>query len=293
MELTSEQQSFSAKVGELVNEAAVFARRFGDSSSADPAKGSQADDEIYHHSEVGTTHPWGPKPVEDAYNVAAVLYAGAGQYLRSLRQLFNDDMVLFGFQAVTRALLEAAARSWWVLDPEKTVRERVERAYEERWYSFLEMQKVANAAGGAFKQQVAKDNVLRLQAAELGLPERTDRGSPFCRFRGFGTPRPDSTKLVPDLLKTLGMPRFAGAGHRMAACSSGRGDPRRCDRPALARQLACSSGRCKHGLRHGRALRTGEGHLQLRAPLHRGHLAPARRRARIDRRPPGHRHRDR
>lgn len=200
-----EQRSFAAGVGELVDEVVNFARQFGETADADPLAGSRANQELNHHEEVGPRGPWGRKPVEDAYNVAALLYGGAGQYLRALRQLLHDDMVLFGFQAITRALLEAAARSWWILDPECSVRQRVERAYEERYYSFSELQKVADTAGGDLARQVANDTRLRVEAAELGLQERTEKNLPLRRPLGVGTPRPSSTDLVSALLSHVGV----------------------------------------------------------------------------------------
>ena len=141
------QQSFASRVGEILQEVIEFARTLSDAAEADPVEGSQAYEELNFNEEVGPKGPWGRKPVEHTYTTAALLYAAAGQYLRSLRQLLNDDIALFGFQVITRALLEAAARSWWILDPACSVRERVERAYDEQYYSFDELRKVAPAMG--------------------------------------------------------------------------------------------------------------------------------------------------
>lgn len=146
--LNDQQRSFVTKVREILDEAVTFAEGFSDSSDIEPKAGCQADRELNQHNEVGLQGAWGREPVERAYNIASMLYGAAGQYLRAFTQLLNDNMVLFGFQTVTRALLEAAARSWWVLDPACTVRERVERAYVELYYSFGEMKKVAQAIWG-------------------------------------------------------------------------------------------------------------------------------------------------
>ena len=202
---TSGRSSFASSVGEVIGEVATFAQQFGETADADPLPGSQGDQELNHNEETGPSGPWGRRPVERAYNTAALLYAAAGQYLRALRQLLNDDIALFGFQAITRALLEAAARSWWILDPEQTVRQRVERAYDELYYSFHEMQKVANVIGGDLARQVAEDVRLRAEAVALGLPERTQRSSPFRRPLGIGIVRPVNTDLVPALLSCMGI----------------------------------------------------------------------------------------
>lgn len=203
--LNQEQRSFVGAVEAVVNEVVTFAEEFSDAMDVEPDAGSQADRELNNHNEVGPKGPWGRKPVEDAYNVASVLYGAAGQYLRAFGQLLNDDVVLFGFQAITRALLEAAARSWWVLDPACTVRERVERAYVERYYSFSEMKKVAQAIGGDLVLQVERDTHLQVETVALGLRERTKKGSPLGPPSGVGVHRPDSVDLVSDLLKDVGV----------------------------------------------------------------------------------------
>ncbi len=190
------QQSFSPRVGEILQEVITFARNLSDATEADPVAGSQADDELNFNHVMGMKGPWGRPPVEHAYTTAALLYAAAGQYLRSLRQLLNDDIALFGFQVITRALLEAAARSWWILDPTCSVRERVERAYDEQYYSFAELRKLAVAMGGNFASQVSNDMRLRADVAELGLHERTEKNAPFARPIGVGSARLKATQVV-------------------------------------------------------------------------------------------------
>ena len=85
------QPSFAARLGDLLQEVIAFARGLSDTSNADPVVGSQADDELNSNQEVGPRGPWGRAPVEHAFTTAALLYGAAGQYLRSLRQLLNDE----------------------------------------------------------------------------------------------------------------------------------------------------------------------------------------------------------
>jgi len=199
------QQSFAARAGEILQEVIDFARKVSDATEAYPARGSQADDELNFNQEIGQNGPWGRSPVEHAYTTAALLYAAAGQYLRSLRQLLNDDIALFGFQVIARALLEAAARSWWILDPTCSVRERVERAYDEQYYSFNELRKFACVMGGEFASQVSSDVRLRADAAELGLHERTEKNAPFARPIGVGSARLNATRVVAALTSHVEM----------------------------------------------------------------------------------------
>jgi len=197
------QQSFAARLGELLQEVIEFARGLSDAADADPVAGSQADSELNFNQEMGPKGPWGRAPVEHAYTTASLLYGAAGQYLRSLRQLLNDDIALFGFQVIARALLEAAARSWWILDPTCSVRERVERAYDEQYYSFNELRKLADVMGGEFANQVRSDVRLRVDVAELGLDERTEKNASFGRPIGVGSPRLKATEVVAALTSHL------------------------------------------------------------------------------------------
>lgn len=197
------QQSFAASVGEIVEEVIKFALELSDATDADPVAGSQADRELNFNQETGPKGSWGRPPVERAFTTAALLYGAAGQYLRALRQLLNNDIALFGFQAVTRSLLEAAARSWWILDPVCSVRERVERAYDELYYSFDELRKYADSVGGDFANQVARDVRLRAEAAELGLHERIKKNAQFGRPIGVGSPRLTSTQVVAALMSDV------------------------------------------------------------------------------------------
>ncbi len=235
------QQSFAARVGEILQEVIKFARELSDATEADPVVGSQADDELNFNQEGGPKGPWGRSPVELAYTTAALLYAAAGQYLRSLRQLLNDDTALFGFQVITRALLEAAARSWWILDPACSVRERVERAYDEQYYSFDELRKLAAAMRGDFANQVSSDVRLRADAAELGLHERTEKNAPFARPTGVGSPRLNATQVVAALSSHVEIAdgerwyrTFSGIAHSALYAQIGYWEPVR--GPGVARE---------------------------------------------------------
>lgn len=235
------QQSFAANIGEIVQEVIEFARKLSNATEADPAVGSQADDELNFNQEMGLKGPWGRSPVEHAYTTAALLYAAAGQYLRSLRQLLNHDIALFGFQVITRALLEAAARSWWILDPTCSVRGRVERAYDEQYYSFDELRRLAVAMGGDFANQVSNDVRLRADAAELGLHERTEKNAPFGRPIGVGSPRLNATQVVMALTSHIEIAdgerwyrTFSGIAHSALYAQVGYWEPVR--DPGVARE---------------------------------------------------------
>jgi hypothetical protein len=109
-------------------------------------------------------------------------------------------MSLFGFQVVTRALVESAARSWWILAPEIEARQRVARAWVERWESLRELVRAAKAANQSVEGQVLG---FRAEAAALGLSEDYDAKH---RLKGFeGITRPGPTSLVPQFLSACGL----------------------------------------------------------------------------------------
>ena len=203
--MTTTGRSFTFDIGGLVEEAIGFARQFYEDNSGGLDSGSQAYREINQNLEVGPGGLWGKKPVEQAYNVASLLYGASNQYLRTLSNILSDEVPLFGFQAVTRALLEAAARSWWILDPSCSTRQRVERAYDELHYSFTEMQNAAKAKGGELESQLTKDHGLRTNAALLGLAEKNKKNSPLQPAVGFGERRDKPTNLVASFLSDLGL----------------------------------------------------------------------------------------
>jgi hypothetical protein len=203
--------TFASKISPILSDLLEFSRDFGAAASHGPESGSQADQEWHHNTETGPGGAWGRKPVEFAYAVAGTaLIPAAGQYLAALSQLLNDKMALFGFQAVVRSLVESAARSWWILDPNIGTRTRVERAYEERWYSLQELRKANNSV----KPEPLKTHenlmlTISADAAQLGLTERTDGEQELVNVRkivGYGRRRPNSTELIPDFLEPLGLP---------------------------------------------------------------------------------------
>lgn len=273
-------------VGELVEEAIDFARRTYDTGGAEPKPGSQAYRELNEHSEKGPEGHWGRRPIEQAYNVASLLYGASNQYLRTFRIILHGDVPLFGFQAVTRALLEAAGRSWWILDPDCGVRKRVERAYDELYYSYREMQNAARAKGGEFANAMKRETRLLIDAARLGLTQRTEKGSPFGRVVGIGEPRQTSTDLVALFLSDLELEDgefwyrllcgvvhsalYAQVGYWEIAPAGHTGVPRvQAQRPEAAiRQAAILCVSAYYGAIERHALLCGGGWEQLRAERH-------------------------
>ncbi len=191
------------RLAELCVGAYDFVTDFGESYGSDPEPGSQAEIEMHRNGIVGPDGPWRPSEVETAFTLAAAVFIGAaGQYLMALSQLLaQEEMALFGFQAVARPLAESAAHAWWLLDPGIGARERVARTATERWGSVVELGKAEVA--GEIDPAIHQTRVLdfRAKMAKLGLQEKLDRRGRLLGYEGH-TP-PELTTLVGDFLRSL------------------------------------------------------------------------------------------
>lgn len=179
----------------------------------DFAPGSQVEHEMLHNDEVRLdSSEWGSVPVEAAYSVGATTILAASYNLASLSQLLspNHELSLFGFQVVTRSIVEASARAWWLLDPKLSARQRVARSLTERLHSVRQSELAERAARRDIPAavSVSEDNVsaqlveLCAEAARLGL--REDRND-HDKLLGFeDARRTNATTLVRRFLDDIG-----------------------------------------------------------------------------------------
>jgi hypothetical protein len=168
------------------------------------AKGSQADREMFHNGIVGPKGPWPPQALDNAFTLAGAIFIGAaGQYLMGLSQLVTSPMALYGFQVVTRSLVESASHAWWVLDPQIEARERVARAAVERWYSVQELGKVERVSGREVLERDDRALNLRVQLAKLGLEEDVNNRGRLIGWEGVR--QPEATRVVTRFLSELGL----------------------------------------------------------------------------------------
>jgi len=198
------EANVAPRTSTILRDVMQFSEAFALAASATPEPGSQAEQEMYHHSEVGSNgKPWTPKPARTPYDVAGgLMLFAAGQYVASLAQQFTDEMSLFGFQASARSLVEVSARAWWILAPEIGIRERVTRSFVEQWYSLEELSKVDVAGGRPTSEHDARALRFRTDVALLGIDEKRDGKE---RLIGFGgLTRPASTELIPKFLGSFG-----------------------------------------------------------------------------------------
>jgi hypothetical protein len=190
--------------GELCIEAYEFAAGCSVEIGPEPRPESVAYKEIHSSSIAGSNGNWKGETVLSAYSIAnAIFISAAGEYLLTLGTLLKAESVSsFGFQVVTRSLVECAARAWWILDPHIGPRERVIRCRSERFDSIIEHDKLTSA--GNSRETSVSDTQIRFRAetAKLGIEEvKNGKG----RFKNFeNVLRPTNTEAVSAFLRSRG-----------------------------------------------------------------------------------------
>jgi hypothetical protein len=98
-------------------------------------------------------------PAYDALSCASMVLGGAQDHLRGLESLLVAESSVYAPMTVARALLESAARAWWLLDPAIEARERISRALTERLKSLHEGAKIVRAMAEGSGQTKDLDHV--------------------------------------------------------------------------------------------------------------------------------------
>jgi hypothetical protein len=134
----------------------------------------------------------------DTLSAAAMVLGGAHDHVVGLHNLLDAQSSVYAPLTVARALLEGAARAWWLLDPTIDGRERACRVLTERLASLREAIKIEHAmTGGAGQAATARINHVADLARRHSLQVLNDnRGRPVA----VGAQRPSATDLVARLL---------------------------------------------------------------------------------------------
>jgi hypothetical protein len=88
--------------------------------------------ELHHGRALTGPEPWNPNPVAFATMLADSFLLTAEDHLRGLRAVLHDGTAMQAALSMSRVVVEAAARAWWLLDPGIDARTRVARAMTER-----------------------------------------------------------------------------------------------------------------------------------------------------------------
>lgn len=134
----------------------------------------------------------------DTLSCAAMVLGGAHDHVIGLENLLAAQSSTYAPHTVARALLEGAARAWWLLDPAIDGRERACRGFTERLASLHEAAKIERVAtGGIGQATTARIHHVADLARHHGLQVlNDDRGRPAA----VGAPRLSATVLVARLL---------------------------------------------------------------------------------------------
>lgn len=152
-------------------------------------------------AEAGPDHPWTANDIRAAYSVGSIALMTATQTLFSLSHLIRVDQQIaaYGFEVMSRSVIEASARAWWLYEPEIGVRARVARAKAVELFSVdegLKFQKKLKEPPvdhfGPVREVVLRD------AETLGLTPYLNKNEELVGFEGQR--RPNSTPIIEDLL---------------------------------------------------------------------------------------------
>jgi hypothetical protein len=201
-----------------------------DENKQEPAVGSIASAEIAT-DETGPGGPWGEEPALTAYSLATIANFAAADHLGCLATLVDSGGVagIFGPLVIARACIEASARSWWLLDRNITVRERVGRSFRIRIRSIDETVHLIDelllglhpGERDAGRNQLLDDreaqrvrrSALLSQAVARGIPLHYEKGVP----NGINVTMPKNDEVVGALLQDAG----AALGTALYALLSG------------------------------------------------------------------------
>lgn len=147
---------------------------------------------------------WGVDPVEGTRLFASVFMTSAHAGLEPLRRVLKPPSLAWAPYVLARSTLESSARAWWICDPDIEARERIERAWTEQLYGFLEYEKAYRALDNEeARQQVRSRWETLCDAAEAdGFTVINRNDAPI----GIGSARKTHTELARKLLA----PEFKG-----------------------------------------------------------------------------------
>jgi hypothetical protein len=151
---------------------------------------------------------WSDEPVADLLlGLVALQVTSAVEHLEALTRLLDDEPMVFAPATVTRAVLEAAGRCWWLLDPNLPLDQCLHRAITERLYGLWEDSKYPEAVGPKAVWERKIERILG-EAEARGI--RNGKGSTYVAPY-VGAKRPAATQLIRDL---LGSPELGSTLYR-------------------------------------------------------------------------------
>lgn len=164
------------------------------------APGSRADRERTW-TQLGVPTDKTARAVDTAYAAARLGLIAVTDHAASLARLISDPDLsgCLAVEAVARAAVETAARSWWLMEPGLAARERVARFLADQLFSAYQAEDMArrmNWPMGVAGISPAADQI-KAKCGELGLSYDASRSAPAVD----GQKRRGSTPLVAELMR--------------------------------------------------------------------------------------------
>jgi hypothetical protein len=187
----------AAIMNDVINYAGQHRNRFGE----EPTEGSAADLETRNAGEtISERRQFDIRATHE--QAAGICIQSAGYLLNSLIQLLRKDMALFGFQVVTRAIVETSVKAWWLVDPAASVDTRLARLYVDNLTNINEMAKVGRVGDTDARPVELRRRALAERAESAGVAPKYNSKS---QLIGFGeVSKPESTKMAGQFFEALG-----------------------------------------------------------------------------------------
>jgi hypothetical protein len=204
----------------VLREAVTAAAPYLNSPAWEPAAGSEGAAEVAA-TETGPDGPWGENPVRTTYALTHALMDAVLIHVRGLALLYIDEPPAMTTVTVARSAMEAAASSWWIMEPGIGARRRVARVTSERLRSSVEASKAITHLTGPVNPSDYSETAdhVRDYATALGLSAAVSDP------RIDGQVRPNSTDLIALLFETdtalnrsqsrLVYPTYSGVAHAL------------------------------------------------------------------------------
>ncbi len=136
---------------------------------------------------------WTQPPVEAAVSLAYLYLVAAEDHLLGLARAAGPPHLAATPSTVARGMLEAAARCWWLLDPQASVEERIGRGLNARLHGLRERAK----GDPEFREQRDRQCAALISGAVQAGMTLTNHGDWV--IKGW----PSNTDLVDQLIDTL------------------------------------------------------------------------------------------
>jgi hypothetical protein len=162
--------------------------------------GSQADRDR-RWAEPGVPPSKTMRAVETTYAAARLGLIAVTDHAASLARLITDPELngCLAVEAVAHSAVETAARSWWLVEPGLTPRERASRFLADQLFSAYQAEELAHRMkwpNGVVGISPEADEI-KAKCDELGLKYDANRSTPAVN----GQSRPGSTSLVAALMR--------------------------------------------------------------------------------------------